>query len=86
MEPHDHERFVAVWQPKSGIALHNLKNGVFYLFVCLSHNPYWSVLLRHTQGTLVTVIVSDFTLGYSTIVYLIFLFPTIPLPVLTHNS
>ena len=46
---------VAVWQPGSGIAVHKVKCGVFRLFFCLFHNPYWSVFLRHTQGRLVTV-------------------------------
>ena len=39
MEPRDHQRLVAVWQPGSGIAVHNVKCGVFHLFVCSFHNP-----------------------------------------------
>ena len=39
MEPHDHQHLVAVWQPGSGIAVHNVKCWVFHLFVCLFHNP-----------------------------------------------
>ena len=39
MEPRDHRRLVAVWQPGSGIAVHNVKCGVFHLFVCLFQNP-----------------------------------------------
>ena len=45
MELRDHERLVAVWQPGSGIAVHNVQCGVFQLFVCLT-TPYWSALLR----------------------------------------
>ena len=59
MEPRDHQRLVAVWQPGSGIAVHNVKCGVFHLFVCLFHNPILdSIVLRNTEGRLVTVIVT----------------------------
>ena len=39
MEPRDHQRLVAVWQPRSVIAVHNVKCGVFHFFVCMFHNP-----------------------------------------------
>ena len=28
-----------LWQPGSGIAVHNVKCGVFHMFVCLFHSP-----------------------------------------------
>ena len=39
MEPCYHQRLVGVWQPGSGKLLHNVKCGLFQLFVCLFHNP-----------------------------------------------
>ena len=39
VEPRDHQRLVAVWQPGSGIAIHNVKCGMFHLLVGLFHNP-----------------------------------------------
>ena len=38
VEPRDHQRFVAVRKPGSGIAVHNAKCGVLELFVCLFPN------------------------------------------------
>ena len=58
MEPRDHQRLVAVWQPGSGIGVHNVKCGVFHLFVCFTA-PCWSILLRNTQGRLVAVFFSQ---------------------------
>ena len=48
VDPRDHQRLVVVWQPGSGIAVHNVQCGVFHLFFFTT--PYWSVLLRNTQG------------------------------------
>ena len=39
VEPRHRKRLVAVWQPGSGIAVHNVKSGVFHLFVCVFQNP-----------------------------------------------
>ena len=50
MDPRDHQRLVVVWQPGSGIAVHNVKCGVFHLFVCFFHNPILvGVVPQHTR-------------------------------------
>ena len=45
MEPRNQQRLVAVWQPESGIAVQNVKCGVFHLFVCFT-TPYSSISSR----------------------------------------
>ena len=50
MDPRGHQRLVVVWQPGSGIAVHNVKGGVFHLFVCFFHNPILvGVVPQHTR-------------------------------------
>ena len=50
MDPRDHQRLVVVWQPGSGIAVHNVQCGVFLLFVCLFYNPILvGVVAQHTR-------------------------------------
>ena len=50
MEPRVHQHLVAVWQPGSEIAVHNVKCGVFHLFVCLFHNPILvSIVAQYTR-------------------------------------
>ena len=53
MESRDHQRLVAVWDPGSGIAVHDVKCGLLHLFVCLFHNPILVSIVA--QGRLVTV-------------------------------
>ena len=50
MELRVHQRLVAVLQPESGIAVHNVKCGVFHLFVCLFRNPIMvSIVAQYTR-------------------------------------
>ena len=49
MEPRDHERLVAVRKPGSGIAVHNVKCGVFQLFVYLFPNRVHKAVDIHVK-------------------------------------
>ena len=50
MEPRDHQRLVDVWKPGGGIAVHNVKYGVFQLFICFFPNRIHKAVDIHVKS------------------------------------